>query len=129
MRLFWLVILTLLFGLTTARAQDARDARDPRDARREQIDAATARAVDGLHRQINQETVGRGVTVGDLLDRTSSHEELDKTLQRAQMIGGPRWIDDHTCQVRLEISGPRVANALVSIASTKPKKSPIAPEV
>jgi hypothetical protein len=123
MRLFWLVILTLFLGLSTVCAQDARS------SRREQIDAATARAVDGLHRQIGQESLGRNVTVNDLLDRTSSHDELDKTLQRAQMIGGPRWIDDQTCQVRLEISGPRVATALINIASTKPKKSPIAPEV
>ena len=123
MRSFWLIILMLLLGLSSVRAQDARN------SRREQIDAATARAVDGLHRQISQESLARNVTVGDLLDRTNSHDELDKTLQRAQMIGGPRWIDDQTCQVRLEISGPRVATALINIASSKPKKSPIAPEV
>src|SRR5204862_7590703 len=43
--------------------------------------------------------------------------------------GGPRWIDDQTCQVRLEISGQRVAQALISIAQSNPKKSPIAPEL
>src|SRR4051812_20498107 len=99
------------------------------DARRDQIAAATCRAVDLLRNEIAQEPIGRNVTVSELLDRTNSTDTFNKTLQRAQMIGGPRWIDEQTCQVRLDISGPRVRQALVSIAASNPKKSPIAPEV
>ena len=47
----------------------------------------------------------------------------------AQMIGGPRWLDDQTCQVRLEISGTRVAAALVQIANVNATKTPIAPDL
>ena len=77
--------------------------------------------------QIAAEPVGRGITVGDMLDATDGNDFLVKTLQRAQMIGGPRWLDDQTCQVRLEISGTRVAAALVQIANVNASKSPIAP--
>ncbi len=99
------------------------------DPKREQAAAATARAVERLRVQIAAEPVGRGVTVGDMLDATGGNDTLVKTLQRAQMIGGPRWLDDQTCQVRLEISGPRVAAALVQIDNVNPRKSPIAPDL
>src|SRR5687768_5296009 len=79
------------------------------DPRRDQVAAATARAVDRLRAQISTEQLGRGVTVGDVLRSTGGTDNFVKTLQRAQMIGGPRWLDDQTCQVRLEITGPRVA--------------------
>jgi hypothetical protein len=95
------------------------------DARRDQVTAATARAVERLRLQIAAEPVGRGITVGDVLDATKSNDTFVKTLQRSQMIGGPRWLDDQTCQVRLEISGTRAANALVQIVAVNPKKSPI----
>jgi hypothetical protein len=97
--------------------------------RRDQIDAATARAVDRLRTQIAREEVGRNLTVGDLLKATRGNDILTKTIQRAQMIGGPRWIDEQTCQVRLEIAGPRVAAALLQAVSVYPKESPIPPEV
>jgi hypothetical protein len=99
------------------------------DDRREQISAATARAVEGLRMQIAAEPIGRNLTVGDLLKATNGAATLGKTLARAQMIGGPRWIDEQTCQVQLEISGPRARGALVQIATTHEKKSPIAANV
>src|SRR6185437_16122509 len=99
------------------------------DPKRDQAAAATARAVDRLRAKIAAEPVGRGITVGDMLDATDGNDFLVKTLQRAQMIGGPRWLDDQTCQVRLEISGTRVAAALVQIANVNVSKSPIAPDL
>ncbi len=98
-----------------------------RDTRRDQQTAATARAVDRLRQQIAGEPISRNMTVGNVLDATGGTDTFTKTLQRAQMIGGPRWLDDQTCQVRLEISGPRAAAALVQIVATNPKKSPIDP--
>src|SRR5947207_5178297 len=113
-------VILVMFVTATAYAQDAR---------RDQIAAATCRAVDLLRNEIAQESIGRNVTVSELLDRTNSTDTFNKTLQRSQMIGGPRWIDEQTCQVRLDISGPRIRQALVSIAASNPKKSPVAPEV
>src|SRR4051812_47795684 len=116
----WVILLVVLAPAVIAHAQDSR---------RDQIAAANARAVDALLAQISQERVGRNVTVGDLLNKTNSTDTFVKTLQRAQQIGGPRWIDDQTCQVRLEISGQRVAQALISLAQSNAKKSPLAPEL
>ncbi len=90
--------------------------------------AATAAAVRGLVEAAAKETIAPGVTVGDLLDQTKGHDRLTKELSRAQTIGGTRWVGN-TAQVRLEISGNRVAQALVNIAATQPKKSPIPPDV
>ena len=99
------------------------------ESRREQISAATSRAVEALRNQISQEPVGRNVTVGDVLAATNGAGTLRKTLCRAQMIGGPRWIDDQTCQVQLEMGGPRVAAALMQIVAANPEKSPIPADV
>jgi hypothetical protein len=119
-RLGCVILMVILAATALASAQDAR---------RDQLAAATSRAVDLLRSQIAQEPIGRNLTVQDLLDRTNSSDTLTKTLQRSQMIGGARWIDQQTCQVRLDISGPKVAQALISIAASNPKKSPLAPEV
>lgn len=99
------------------------------EVRRDQIAAATARAVELLRSQIAREPIGRNLTVQDLLERTGGHDYLVKTLQRAQQIGGPRWPDPQTCQVQLDISGPRVRQALVSIAATNARRSPLPPEI
>lgn len=96
--------------------------------RRAQVDAAQANAVDALREEIGRLPLADNLTVQDFLDQTSSSDELDKTLQRAQQVGGPRWLDEQTCQVRLEISGTRVANALSRIATTHQKNSPISPD-
>jgi hypothetical protein len=49
-----------------------------------------------------------------------------RVLQRAQQMGGPRWIDDHTCQIELQISGPVVAQQLKRVAAADPRRSPLA---
>src|SRR5438046_8752958 len=108
MRIMRLVPLLLLFSLALgglARAQDA--SRDQRD----QIAAATGRALEALRAQVSAEPIGPGLTVQDLLDKTHGTKKLMQTLRRAQQIGGPRWLDAQTWQVRLEIGGPSVAKA------------------
>ncbi|HEV2293931.1 MAG TPA: hypothetical protein VGR35_08740 [Tepidisphaeraceae bacterium] len=112
------LILLVLFLVADAFAQ----------AGREQERAATAAAVRGLMEAAAKEHIAPGVTVGKLLDQTKGHERLRKELSRAQMIGGTRWVGN-TAQVRLEISGSRVAQALVNIAASEPKKSPIPADV
>lgn len=95
------------------------------DARRDQVAAATAEAVSRLHEQIARSPIASNLTVGDLLNQTNSSAVLDQTLQRSQLIGGPRWINEGVCQVRLEISGARVVQALAQIAATHGKASPV----
>ena len=98
-------------------------------ASRDQERAATEAAVRGLKEAAGKEMLAPGVTVLTLLDRTRGHDRLIKELSRAEKIGGTRWVDDKTCQVRLEIAGSRVAQALVAVAAAQPKKSPIAADV
>jgi hypothetical protein len=98
------------------------------DSRRAQVDAATANAVEALRTQIGDTQLSRNLTVQDVLDRTHGNETLSKALWRAQQIGGPRWLDSQTCQVRLEISGTRVASVLTQIVTTNARYSPITPE-
>ena len=96
--------------------------------RPDQIAAATDNAVQQLRHQIRSIRIDRDITVGQFLDRTEGEHELVTTLARAQQIGGPRWLDDQTCQVRLEISGANVADKLKEIAAKAGKKSPVTVE-
>ncbi|MEO6437310.1 MAG: hypothetical protein ABIP55_16325 [Tepidisphaeraceae bacterium] len=123
MRLRWsrlLVVLATLSLMSSVRAQDAR---------RDQVAAANGRALEALRMQVSTEPIGAGVTVSDLLRKTNSGKTFDRVLARAQQIGGPRWIDAQTCQVRLEIAGPAVSRALVEIASLNRLESPVPPDV
>ena len=115
------IVLFLIVSLgALARAQD--------DPRRAQVHAAQASAVSTLHDQIARAPITANLTVRDFLDRTHGHDELTRALQRAEQIGGPRWIGSGTCQVHLAISGKRVASALAQIAAANPKSSPISPD-
>jgi len=114
---FIALILTVLLLAAMAQAQD--------QASRAQVAAATANAVAKLHDEIAKTQISANITVKNLLDRTDSASLLDLTLQRAQLIGGPRWIGDGICQVHLEIAGPRVVQALTQIAAIHPDSSPI----
>jgi hypothetical protein len=112
-----------------AQAESGDQESDAPDPHQEQVDAATARAVRDLLEQVAETPIDDRMTVREFLDRTRGEEEMIATLQRAEQIGGPRWIDEQTCQVQLEISGVRVARALSRIAASQPKESPISAEV
>jgi hypothetical protein len=92
---------------------------------RSQVRAATADAVANLVDKVSRTPLTRNLSVGEFVRRTNSTDELTKALQRAQQIGGPRWIDDYTCQIELQISGPVVAAALKRIAAANPRQTPI----
>lgn len=111
-------MLAVLVGSALAAGQVA-------DARKAQVDAAAANAVEGLYRDIARSPLYGPLTVGDLVDKVGGRDEVIKTLQGAQEIGGPRWLDDQTAQVRLEIAGGRVARTLLQLAASNPKKTPM----
>lgn len=112
------VLMALLLCLPASRAwgQPAQDA---------QVLAATRDAVDHLYRQVSAEPLNASVTVDDLLKATRGGAVLLATLERAQQLGAPRWIDPYTCQVKLSIGGAPVASALSKIAATHPDTTPI----
>jgi hypothetical protein len=99
------------------------------ELRRAQVSAATVDAVDSLYIEIAAMPIGQSITVEQLLEQMDRKGELIRTLQHAEQMGPPRWISGHTCQVQLQISGSRVGKALVEIASSDPRKTPVTPEV
>src|SRR2546423_13722075 len=111
------LLVAVAVGLP-ARGQRGRDEGQAR------VSAAIANAVASLREQVEQEPIGRNLTVGDLLKRTGGEGELTRTLERAEQIGGPRWLDDQTLQVHLEISGTRGLRTLAQVVAARPGKSP-----
>src|SRR5438309_9939292 len=79
---------------------------------RPQVDAATTEAISSLRDAIERASINRHVTVGEFLRRTGGGEDLSRALARAELVGGPRWVDADTCQVQLEMSGPRIVRIL-----------------
>ncbi len=120
-----LLILTLM--LPAVLPTPAACAQD--ETRTAEIAAATERAVDGLRADIGATRIAPNLTVEDFLRRTGGSDKLRTALLRSPQIGGPRWIDDQTCQVKLEASGETVAATLVEIASANPQRSPLPPDV
>jgi hypothetical protein len=92
---------------------------------RAQVQAATKDAIANLYDEVTRVQIGRRLSVGEFVDRTRSRDDLVRVLQRAQQIGGPRWIDDKTCQIEVQISGVAVGQALRRVAAANPKDSPI----
>src|SRR4051812_39472507 len=95
------------------------------EAERAQIAAATANAFYTLRRDVEGRQISPDLTVDEFLRRTEGREALTKALHRAEQIGGPRWIDDQTCQIQLEIAGARIVQALSDIAAAESSRSPM----
>jgi hypothetical protein len=124
-----LLTLTLVTGAALAQPHrdddDAAAGEDPRAL----VDAATSNALERLRGEVGAARITRGLTVDEFVRQTDSEAELKQVLRRAQQIGGPRWTDgQELCQVQLEIAGARVADALVAVASAKPRRAPLPAE-
>lgn len=95
------------------------------EARRAQINAATTDAFDALRRRVLATHLAPDVTVERFLDRYEARGQFNSLLQTAQQIGGTRWLDDQTVQVRLEMDGGPIANLIEAIALTHPRNLPM----
>jgi hypothetical protein len=121
MRKYWLslAIAPICLGLT-ARATIATEVpaiiADSHDA---EIAAATENARAALRLELLDWTITPSLKVEDLLEHSGKTKPFDAVIDRAQQMGGVRWLDDQTCQVRLEITGREAAAALLRIASDK----------
>ncbi|MDB5172968.1 MAG: hypothetical protein JWN51_1741 [Phycisphaerales bacterium] len=100
-------------------------ARGQEDARRSQVAAAAADAYERLRLEVLAMPVAGDMTVQSLVDRTGGQVQLDAVLRSADQIGGTRWLDDQTCQVRLEVRGGDVARTLLALAEKNPKAVPV----
>jgi hypothetical protein len=94
-----------------------------------QIEAAKADAIESLKRRIISSHVTSDLTVEDFLERLDAGAELDRTLAGAEQLGGARWLGDQAVEVRLSIDGARIAKMLIQVAESRPRQSPVSPEM
>jgi hypothetical protein len=106
---FTLILLLIIPGY--ALAQEG--------SRRITFAAATDKAVVGLISQIEPAQLAANLTVKALLNQIGprAEDELRAELAKIDPVGGPRWLDEQTCQVRLEVSGGSVLSILSKIAA------------
>lgn len=122
----YMAIALSLAGLAQlAFSQDA-DTRTSNDPRQAVITAAKESAVQKLLDEIEPALILPNLSVGDLLSQTGGAGSLRDELESIDPVGGPRWLDERTCQVRLEISGTEVVVDLANIAARHPELTPIA---
>jgi hypothetical protein len=86
------------------------------DSQADQINAAAAQAFDTLQREVLGARLTNEMTVGAFVEHCHARDALDATLHGAEQIGGTRWLDDQTVQVRLEIRGADLARTIEKIA-------------
>lgn len=96
---------------------------------RGQVQAATEAALRGLRAQVEALPLGDDLTVGAFLRSFRDGPDfMNRTLQRAQMVGGARVIDSETVQVRLDISGRVVADAIMQLAGAYQRQTGRSPQ-
>lgn len=98
------------------------------NAQQAQIDAADFDAVDRLRADIVAQRLSPDLTIAEFLQHTGGENDLLDTLRHADQVGGARWLDSQTCQVKLTISADRVRQSLTKIAADNPQTSPLPPE-
>ena len=127
MRWWWLFLILVLLR---AKAQ-AAEAPPTRKAAQQNaamvadtVSAATNKAVSNLYDAIAPLPLSAAQTVGQYLKANNLEDDFLVALRHADQIGGPRWIDEYTAQVRLEIPVARVTYALKQYAASRPRTSP-----
>jgi hypothetical protein len=115
----------LISGLGLAAKGASPAAPGDRAAASEIIAASTSKAVRQLYSEVSRLSLAPNLTVGQYVRHMDCEEEFLKYLQRADQIGGPRWIDPYTVQVQLQIPAARVSQALKQFAGAYPKRSPL----
>lgn len=105
-------------------AQPADDADGLPEARPE-LAAATADAIEQIRADALQVTLAPDLTVRRFLDNTGGADAFEQRLETAQQRGGTRWRGANICEVRMEISGADLADALRKIAADNPGKAGI----
>lgn len=87
---------------------------------RETKEQAIEDARQRLKQEILTTEIGDGQTVGALLREKGMEQELDRQLAEAKPVGGARWLDERSCQVRMELPGERVAEIIAKASAGRP---------
>ena len=85
--------------------------------------------MENLRQEVLAAHIEPDITVQMLIDRTGGIDALNKALAGARQVGGPRWLDPQTAQVRLELKGTSIADALEKLAREHPGAISIGPDV
>lgn len=93
--------------------------------REQQVSAATVAARQRLAEELAGETVGSGWSVGDWFERMGAIDRLDELIASAEPVGGARWLDEWTCQVRVQLLADRVAELILNLALAAPHRTPV----
>jgi len=122
------LLLSLLFWLATPilGAETTRRYAPQYDeaVRADTIRAATSNAVRNLYEEVGRQQLSDNLSVRAYLHSMKLEDDFVKTLQSAEQVGDPRWVNS-TCQVQLEIPATRVSYALRQFADANPRKTPI----
>jgi hypothetical protein len=121
-------LIPLLLGVGVAHLHAADETAQDSQVHDSQVHGAVIGAVGHLLDELSAERLTPDLTVGEFLRRTNGADQLARTLERGELLGGPRWLDKNTCQVQLEISGRKVLAALKEIAANNPRTSPLPPQ-
>jgi hypothetical protein len=120
MRLALAGILVCIVGASSAYADDS--------TRRAEVAAANADAQEALRQEILATEIEPGLTVDPLLAKSGGAVVLQPAVASAEQIGGTRWIDDQTCQLRLDVDGKIVRELLLEAAAEHPDGVPLSIE-
>lgn len=121
----WVVIIAWLIG---GHALPAPGGQTPGpDGRAAQVHAATLAARQRLADDLAAEALDHagGVTVGSFFKTMRAVNRLNQLVAAAEPVGGVRWVDDQTCQVRVELQAGLVAETILSLALADPNRTPI----
>lgn len=121
-------VIILIFALGLLLTAPVATVHAQVDARKAQIQAAENDAIESLRRDVLAAKLSADMTVGDFLDRADRQDALNDVIKTATQIGGTRWIDDHSCIIRFELDGRRIAGRMVDVAKSLGKNSPLSPD-
>src|SRR5258706_4518071 len=121
---FVLVVIALIPRLFAADTTRKFIPENDEGVRSDTVRAATSNAVRNLYDEVGRLPITRDWTVRTYLKSVRARDDFVKTLQSAEQVGDPRWVN-HMCQVQLEIPAQRVSYTLTQFVAANPKKSAI----
>jgi len=71
--------------------------------------------------ELTRQSLLENLTVADLVVKPDAMRRLERVVDSARQIGGPRRIDARTVEVRIELSGRDVAPLLLTLAAERPQ--------
>ena len=122
------VVLMQSLVMAQQRTTVVSEPQSETDRRQTQVQAATANGVAALREQVLRTRLGKDSTVREFLDRARATDDLTPILESAQPVGGPRWVDEQVCQVKMELPGSRVSTFLMSVAGDENRHAGIKPD-